>query len=84
VEERGRLVAGLLDLGAQVVPSDANFVLFSTPRHDAKAVWQALLERSVLVRDVSSWPRLGGYLRVTVGTPEEDDRFLAALGEALT
>ena len=37
----------------------------------------------VLVRDFSSWPRIEGCLRVTVGTPEENDAFLAALGEAL-
>jgi histidinol-phosphate aminotransferase len=35
----------------------------------------------VLVRDCSSWPRLAGCLRVTVGTPAENDAFLAALGE---
>ena len=49
----------------------------------ARAVWQALLDRSVLVRDCSSWPRLDGCLRVTIGTPAEDDAFLAALEEAL-
>jgi histidinol-phosphate aminotransferase len=83
VSERGRLVRGLEALGADVVPSDANFVLFRPPAADAKAVWQGLVERSVLVRDVSSWPRLTGRLRVTVGTPEEDDAFLAALAEVL-
>jgi histidinol-phosphate aminotransferase len=39
--------------------------------------------RSVLVRNCSTWPRLEGCLRVTVGTPAEDDAFLAALGEVL-
>jgi histidinol-phosphate aminotransferase len=37
----------------------------------------------VLIRDCSSWPRLSGCLRVTVGTPEEDDAFLGALTEVL-
>jgi histidinol-phosphate aminotransferase len=37
----------------------------------------------VLVRDCSGWPRLANCLRVTVGTPEENDRFLDALGEAV-
>ena len=41
------------------------------------------LERSVLVRDCSSWAGLAGCLRVTVGTPAENDRFLAALGRSL-
>ena len=45
----------------------------------ASDVWQALLDRGVLVRDCSAWPRLDGCLRVTVGTPDEDDAFLAAL-----
>ncbi len=46
-------------------------------------MWQALVDRSVLVRNCSSWPRLDGCLRVTLGTPAEDDRFLAALQEVL-
>jgi histidinol-phosphate aminotransferase len=46
-------------------------------------VWQGLLDREVLVRDTSSWPGLGQCLRVTVGTPEENDAFLAALTEVL-
>lgn len=79
VAERERLVARLAALGASVVPSDANFVLFTMPGRDAKALWRGLLEASVLVRDVSSWPRLTGYLRVTVGTPAEDDAFVEAL-----
>ena len=52
-------------------------------RVDGAAVWQGLVERSVLVRDCSSWPRLDGCLRVTVGTPDEDDAFLSALEEVL-
>ncbi len=40
------------------------------------AVWKDLVERSVLVRDFSSWPRLEDCLRVTIGTPAEDDAFL--------
>ena len=46
-------------------------------------MWTALLERDVLVRDCSSWPRLDGCLRVTIGTRDEDDAFLAALAEVL-
>lgn len=83
VEERGRLVARLRDLPVDVWPSGANFVLFRPRQRDGGAVWQQLLERSVLVRDCSSWPRLEGCLRVTIGTAAEDDAFLAALEEAL-
>jgi histidinol-phosphate aminotransferase len=83
VEERGRLCAALGDLPVEVWPSGANFVLFRPQRHDGRKVWQGLLERSVLVRDCSSWPRLDGCLRVTVGTADEDDAFLTALQEVL-
>ncbi len=83
VEERGRLVARLGELDVDLWPSGANFVLFRPRARDGRDVWQALLERSVLVRDCSSWPRLDGCLRVTIGTPDEDDAFLAALEEVL-
>jgi histidinol-phosphate aminotransferase len=83
VEERGRLVARLHELPVEVWPSGANFVLFRPRERDGALVWQRLLDRSVLVRDCSSWPRLEGCLRVTIGTPAEDDAFLAALEDAL-
>ena len=83
VEERGRMVAALAELPVDVWPSGANFVLFRPRERDGKAVWQHLLDRGVLVRDCSSWPRLSGCLRVTIGTPAEDDAFLAALEDAL-
>jgi histidinol-phosphate aminotransferase len=85
VAERERLVAGLRSLPVETWPSDANFVLFRPTGRSGDDVWRALVERSVLVRNCGSWgsPRLADCLRVTVGTPAEDDRFLAALGEAL-
>jgi len=83
VAERERLAAALAALPVDTWPSGANFLLFR-PRHvDGPTVWKGLVERSVLVRDCSSWPRLDGCLRVTVGTPTEDDLFLAALTEVL-
>jgi histidinol-phosphate aminotransferase len=84
VEERGRLVARLSDLPVDVWPSGANFVLFRPRSVDGGHVWQRLLDQSVLVRDCSGWPRLEGCLRVTIGTPAEDDAFLAALEDALS
>ena len=81
--ERDRLVAALAALEADTWPSDANFVLFRPRSRPAGEVWQGLLDRSVLVRDCSGWPGLSGCLRVTVGTPDEDDAFLAALKESL-
>jgi len=83
VEERGRVTAGLGELPVEMWPSAANFVLFRPTGKDGETVWQELLDRSVLVRNCVGWPRLDGCLRVTIGTPEENDAFLAALREVL-
>jgi histidinol-phosphate aminotransferase len=83
VRERERLEAELEKVdGVTVFPSGANFVLLRV-HGDGHALWQRLVDRGVLVRDFSGWPRLAGCLRVTVGTPEENDAFLAALREAV-
>jgi histidinol-phosphate aminotransferase len=66
----------------EVFPSHANFLLFRT-RFPAERLFEALYERGVLVRDVSGYPMLDGCLRVSVGTPEENGRFLEALDRAL-
>lgn len=81
--DRDALVGALGALPVDTWPSDANFVLFRPRERAAGEVWQALLERSVLVRDCSGWPGLDGCLRVTVGTPDENGAFLSALGEVL-
>ena len=84
VEERGRLVERLSELDVDVWPSGANFVLFRPRSIDGADVWQRLVDRSVLVRNCSSWPRLQGCLRVTIGSVDEDNAFLSALEEALS
>lgn len=84
VEERGRLMARLSELPVEVWPSGANFVLIRPTTVDGDRVWHLLLDHSVLVRNCASWPRLDGCLRVTIGTPAEDDALLAALEEILT
>jgi histidinol-phosphate aminotransferase len=88
VAERERIVATLRELPVDVFPSGANFVLFRVRHGDdralgGRAVWQGLVDRSVLVRDCSSWPRLDDCLRVTVGTPTENTIFLTALADVL-
>lgn len=81
--ERDRLGASLSAMpGVEAYPSSANFVLFRSPA-DAPALWQALLDRGVLVRDVSRALGMERCLRVTAGLPEETDAFLEALGGAL-
>ncbi|MHB9862507.1 histidinol-phosphate transaminase [Streptomyces sp. YIM S03343] len=71
--ERDRLVDELRGMGFDVTPSDANFVQFGRFA-DPHQAWQRLLDRGVLVRDNG----VPGRLRVSAGTPEENDAFLAA------
>ncbi len=83
VAERERLSEAMRALPIDVVPSGANFILFRPRNITGRALWQGLLDRSVLVRDCSSWPRLDNCLRITVGTPDENDAFLTALDEII-
>ncbi|WP_158888380.1 histidinol-phosphate transaminase [Amycolatopsis anabasis] len=76
--ERDRVVEALLGLGFTPVPSDANFVLFGRFA-DAPATWKSYLDAGVLIRDVG----IEGHLRVTIGTPEENDAFLEASKEVV-
>jgi histidinol-phosphate aminotransferase len=83
VAERERVVDALATMPLDVFPSGANFVLFRPRVLPGRDVWSGLLERSVLVRDCSSWPRLADCLRVTIGTDDENTAFLDALREVL-
>jgi histidinol-phosphate aminotransferase len=74
--QRDRIVSALRELGLTVADSDANFVLFGGFK-DQQRVWQALLDRGVLVRDVG----LSGWLRVSAGTPAETELFLNAMAQ---
>ncbi|HVM26930.1 MAG TPA: histidinol-phosphate transaminase [Mycobacteriales bacterium] len=76
--QRDRMVHGIRGLGLDVVPTEANFLLFGRFR-DPAAVWRSLLDAGVLVRDVSTGPGLSGWLRVNAGTPDETTSFLDAL-----
>jgi histidinol-phosphate aminotransferase len=79
--ERDRIVVALGGIdGATVFPSQANFVLFQPPG-DAKTLWRSLLDRGVLVRDLTEV--VPNALRVTAGTTHEVDLFLKALEEVL-
>ena len=82
-DARGPLAAAIGALpGTQVFASEANFVLFRVP--DAQRVFDGLLARGVLVKNVSrAHGLLAGCLRVTVGAPAENARFLEALAGAL-
>jgi histidinol-phosphate aminotransferase len=76
--ERDRLQDALLARGLQVAPSDANFCLFGRFA-DRHAVWQALLDEGVLIREVGP----PGWLRVSVGTAAETRAFEDALDVVL-
>jgi histidinol-phosphate aminotransferase len=74
--ERDRVAETLVAQGYDVVPSDANFLLFGR-FSDAAATWQRYLDDGVLIRDVG----IPGYLRVTIGLAHENDRFLTVSSE---
>ncbi|RII18326.1 Histidinol-phosphate aminotransferase [Streptomyces sp. YIM 130001] len=74
--ERDRVVGALREAGYEVTASDANFIQFGR-FEDSHRVWQQILDRGVLVRDNG----VPGWLRVTAGTPAENDAFLDAVGE---
>jgi histidinol-phosphate aminotransferase len=76
--ERDRIVTELRALGLEVTDSDANFVQFGR-FEDTHAIWQAILDQGVLVRDNG----VPGRLRVTAGTPAENDAFLDAVRTVL-
>nr|WP_272902148.1 histidinol-phosphate transaminase [Brevibacterium daeguense] len=78
VEQRDRMSRALTELGFRVVPSDSNFILFGGVTRPP-ALWQALLERGVLVRDNG----IPGHLRVNAGTEAETTAFVDAITAAV-
>lgn len=82
VAERERLRAALtrLPVVATVWPSAANFLLVGF--HDAERAHAAARQGGLLLRDLSRQPRLAGCLRITVGSPQENDRLIASLERA--
>jgi histidinol-phosphate aminotransferase len=79
IAEREVVQAGLTKLGLSITPSAANFLLFGGFSQPADQIWQKLLDRGILIRDVG----LLGQLRVTIGTAAENQAFLSALTEVL-
>jgi histidinol-phosphate aminotransferase len=78
---RDMLTAELKRIGCQVFPSQANFLLFK-PNHSAQDVFQRLLERGVIIRPLKSYG-LDEYLRVSIGTEEENRIFIQELESVL-
>src|SRR6266850_2165341 len=80
--ERARVFAALTKVRSiEAYPSVTNFILFRMKAETPEAVHARFLEQSVLIRDISMWPGCAGCLRVSIGTPTENDRFIAALDD---
>ncbi len=79
-EERSRLAQALAELDMPALPSQSNFLLARPRWSSARAIYESLKARKILVR-YFNYPRVSDCLRITVGTPEQNDRLLAALRE---
>jgi histidinol-phosphate aminotransferase len=78
--ERDRVYAALRRAaGVEAFPSVTNFILFRLADRAPAEVHARFLEHSILLRDVSAWPGCAGCLRVSIGTPAENDRVIAAI-----
>lgn len=77
LKERERLNARIQNLGLKVFPSDANFILFRVP--NATEIQKKLQQKGITVRDRSDLRQLKNCLRVTIGAPQENTKFLTAL-----
>ncbi|CAM5204391.1 Histidinol-phosphate aminotransferase OS=Castellaniella defragrans OX=75697 GN=hisC PE=3 SV=1 [Castellaniella defragrans] len=73
IEARVQLIDDLRELGFDVLPSQANFVFARHPREEATIIARGLREQGILVRHFQA-PRIGQYLRISVGTPEQCTR----------
>lgn len=83
ISERQRMLEELAAIpGVEPYPSDSNYILFKVAQ--AGQVWQQLFDQGILIRDFSKARYLEGSLRVSVGTPQENDQFLAALRQIVT
>lgn len=84
VSERDRVYQQLNALeGIQAYPSAGNFVLFRMEQADAGTVWKKLYDQGILVRDFSASPYTPHCLRVSIGMPDQNNEFLAALATIL-
>jgi histidinol-phosphate aminotransferase len=83
VGERERLLTALGAIrGVEPVRSAANFIVARTPLSPRK-IFEELLARDILIRDVSRYAMLEEYFRLSVGTPDENDRLLTSLEEIM-
>jgi histidinol-phosphate aminotransferase len=79
---RTQMAHALKELGFYVLPSQANFLLAQSPSGNAESLYQLLKQQGILVRYFKQ-PRLEDKLRITVGTPEQNETLIKVLGEVL-
>ena len=82
IDQREALRVRLQELGFEVLPSAANFLFARHPQQDAARLATALRNANMIVRHFRQ-PRIDQYLRITVGTPDDNQRFLSALTSCL-
>lgn len=83
IRERERVHAILREMGGvRVYPSQANFLALETDIHPAE-LFDLLYREGILVRDISKYPKLSRFLRISIGSPEENDKFLKCLKNIL-
>ena len=83
-EQRAQLITAMQNLNAiKVFPSEANFILFKTLQISADVVFQRLIENKIMIKNFANHELLENCLRVTVGTENENQAFLAALQSSL-
>ena len=82
IAERTRTTAELRRRGFTVFDSSTNFLFAATDRMPCREIFEKLRDRGILIRHFNA-PRISGYLRITIGTPDQMQRFFTALDEIL-
>jgi histidinol-phosphate aminotransferase len=82
MDTRERITASLRNMDFKVVDSSANFIFICHPSFHAETLFMKLKDRGILVRYFNK-PRIGNYLRVTIGSNEEMDCLLHALEDII-
>jgi histidinol-phosphate aminotransferase len=78
IQSRKQVVAELTGLGFEVLPSAANFIFARHPQHQGEKLAKALREHAVIVRHFKA-PRIHQFLRITIGSPQQNAALIAAL-----
>ena len=78
MQTRAKLVSELSSLGFETLPSTANFIFTRHPGHSGAKLYQALRDRSIIVRHFKL-ARIEEFLRITIGTDEQSDELITAL-----